>query len=294
MNIHASPTPRKTVGCIGIGSIGWPMARRLFETGHDVMVLDLDATAVRRATELGARPATSVREVADCCGTVVVCLPTVAAAESVLLDPALISGDAVSLVISTGTIGPTLTQRSAAAASSQGVAFVDSPVSGGRDGATAGTLSVMASGRPADITRAESILASWGHVTVVGSTPGAGQTTKLVNNSLVAISLFATAQVLGLCRASGVDEPAAFEAVNRGFGRNGATLTFFPEFVWRGVTFGSPLDMLMKDLDLAIAEADALGIDVSACHTARAAGQKLQDAGWGQADLVDALTASIA
>ena len=150
----------------------------------------------------------------------------------------------------------------AAALGEAGIGMLDCPISGGPPGAEAGTLSVMASGSRALFDELRPALDCWGQTVVhVGEEPGAAQTVKLVNNILSAAALAVTSEALVMGSKAGVDLEAMLEAVNAGSGRNSATAGKIPASVLdRSFAYGAALDILMKDIELALAEAERLQV----------------------------------
>lgn len=165
-------------------------------------------------------------------------------------------------MVNTCTVGSGFIREMAAALGDSGIEMLDCPISGGPPGAEAGTLSVMASGSRALFDELRPALDCWGHTVVhVGEEPGAAQTVKLVNNILSAAALAVTSEALVMGSKAGVDLEAMLEAVNAGSGRNSATAGKIPASVLdRSFAYGAALDILMKDIELALAEAERLQV----------------------------------
>jgi 2-hydroxy-3-oxopropionate reductase len=153
----------------------------------------------------------------------------------------------------------------------RGNTVVDCPISGGPPGARAGTLSVMVSGDPAAIARIRPMITLWGRtLTVAGDKAGAAQVLKLTNNILSAVALAATAEAFVMGAKGGLDPEVMVAAINAGSGRNSATESKFPLAVLnRQFNFGAEMHILMKDIDLAIAQGEALGVPMWVCQAAR-------------------------
>jgi 3-hydroxyisobutyrate dehydrogenase-like beta-hydroxyacid dehydrogenase len=219
-----------------------------------------------------ARRATSPKDIGDQCETVVVSLPTLAAFRAAVLGPeGLAAGRAMKVLLNTCTVGVPFLREVEAALAPNGVTIVDCPISGGPAGARAGTLSVMVSGDPAAVEKVRPLISLWGQtLTIAGDKPGAAQVLKLTNNILFAVSLAATSEAFVMGAKGGLDPEVMVNAINAGSGRNGATLTVMPNAVLdRSFGYGAALHILMKDIDLAIAQGEELGIPMRVCQAAR-------------------------
>ena len=260
------------VGYLGVGNMGQPMAEKLLETGHTLTIFDISDAAMRPLLERQARRAASPRELGDRCETVFVSLPTLAAFRSAVLGPnGLIHGGALKLLVNTCTVGVPFVREIEQAMAERGVIVVDCPISGGPPGARAGTLSVMVSGDPAAIERVRPLISLWGQtLTVAGDKPGAAQVLKLTNNILSAVALAATAEAFVVGAKGGLDPEVMLAAINAGSGRNSATADKFPRAVLtRSFDYGAEMHILMKDIDLAIAQGEELGVPMWVCEAAR-------------------------
>jgi 2-hydroxy-3-oxopropionate reductase len=259
-------------GYLGVGNMGQPMAHKLLDAGHGLTICDLSEAAMRPLLERQARRAASPQELADRCEIVFVSLPTLAAFREAALGPnGLIRGAAMKLLVNTCTVGVPFVREIEQAMAARGVTVVDCPISGGPAGARAGTLSVMVSGDPAAIERVRPLISLWGGtLTVAGDKPGAAQVLKLTNNILFAVSLAATSEAFVMGAKGGLDPEVMVAAINAGSGRNGATQTVMPTAVLdRSFGYGAALHILMKDVDLAIAQGEELGVPMWVCQAAR-------------------------
>ena len=259
-------------GFLGIGNMGLPMAGRLLDGGHSLTVYDIRDAAMAPLLERQARRAASPKDLADQCEIVFVSLPTLAAFRAVAFgDDGLVHGRVMKLLVNTCTVGVPFVQEIEQAVASLGVTIVDCPISGGPPGARAGTLSVMVSGDPAAVERLRPMISLWGQtLTVAGGKPGAAQVLKLTNNILSAVALAATAEAFVMGAKGGLDPEVMLAAINAGSGRNSATLSKFPASVMtRSFDFGAEMHILMKDIDLAISQGEALGVPMWVCQAAR-------------------------
>ena len=202
-----------------------------------------------------------------------------------------IHGKALKLLVNTCTVGVPLVEELEQALAAKGIRLVDCPISGGPPGARAGTLSVMVSGAPDLIEQIRPLISTWGPVTVAGSKPGLAQVLKLTNNILSAVALAATCEAYVMGAKGGLDPEVMTEAINRGSGRNSATLAKFPESVLdRSFNYGAPMHILAKDVILAIEQAERLGIPMWVCQAAAMMFKHAMFAGMANKDITELIT----
>jgi 3-hydroxyisobutyrate dehydrogenase-like beta-hydroxyacid dehydrogenase len=252
--------------------MGLPMAGKLMDGGHSLTIHDISEAAMLPLLQRQARRAASPKDLSDQCEIVFVSLPTLAAFRSVAFGAdGLARGKAMKLLVNTCTVGVPFVKEIEQAMAAQGVTVVDCPISGGPPGARAGTLSVMVSGDPAAVDRVRPMISLWGHtLTVAGNKPGAAQVLKLTNNILSAVALAATAEAFVMGAKGGLDPEVILSAINAGSGRNSATEAKFPAAVLtRSFDYGAEMHILMKDIDLAIAQGEDLGVPMWVCQAAR-------------------------
>jgi 2-hydroxy-3-oxopropionate reductase len=209
---------------------------------------------------------------ADQCEIVFVSLPTLEAFRAVVFgENGLIHGKKMNLLVNTCTVGVPFVKEIEAAMAERGVGMVDCPISGGPPGARAGTLSVMVSGDPALVERVKPMISLWGRtLNMAGDKPGAAQVLKLTNNILSAVALAATSEAFVMGAKGGLDPETMVSAISAGSGRNSAVDSKFPLAVLtRSFDFGAEMHILMKDIDLAIAQGEALGVPMWVCQAAR-------------------------
>ena len=261
------------IGFIGTGNMGLPMAGHFIDGGHELMVYDVRDEAMQPLLDRQARRADGGRHMADQLETIFVSLPTLEALRDVCLgENGVIHGTAVKTLVNTCTVGVPLVEELAATAAAKGITVVDCPISGGPPGARAGTLSVMVSGAPEAVEALMPLISLWGPVTVAGDKPGLAQVLKLTNNILSAVALAATSEAYVMGAKGGLDPEVMTQAINTGSGRNSATLDKFPRSVLtRRFDFGAEMHILMKDIDLAIAQGERLGVPMWVCQAARLA-----------------------
>jgi len=260
------------LGFVGLGAMGAPMVRRLLAAGHRVLAHDLNPAAVGAAVSAGAEARDSAAAVAAEAEAVLVSLPTPAAVKAVALGPGgLAEGSAMRVYVDLSTTGARVAKEVAEGLAPGGVAALDAPVSGGVAGAEAGTLSVMAAGDPAVFARVRPVLEAIGSNTVfVGDAVGQGQTLKLVNNLLAAATWAAACEALTMGAKAGLDPELMVRVVNASSGRSFATERFAAGPVLsRRFDFGFRMELMAKDMRLALEEAEALGLVMPTCSAAR-------------------------
>ncbi len=262
---------RRSVGFVGVGVMGNPMAKLLLAKGHEVIVYDRDGAAQRAMVDAGAQGALSLREVADRAPVVFTSLPSPAAFIEVLVGGGgLHVGNAVKIVVDLSTVGSRATKRAAEDLLAKGVDLIDAPVSGGAAGAKAGTLAVMVSGRPEAIARVRDLLEVFGKLFMVGPDPGQAQLLKLLNNMLSTTAFAITSEAFVAGMKGGLDPQIMMAAINAGSGRSGASQDKFMKQVLPGTfDFGFPIASVCKDIGLAIEECEALGVPMWVGNAAR-------------------------
>lgn len=250
------------VGFVGIGNMGAPMAARLLDAGHSLVVFDVSSKATAPLIARGARQAGSAAEVASLAETVLTSLPTPDIVESVALgERGVVAGSRIKRLIELSTSGPRVAARVAQGLAAKGVTLVDSPVSGGVAGARAGTLAVMVACPRAEFERLQPLLKVIGKPFYVGERPGLGQTMKLVNNLLSGAALAITSEAMLLGTKAGLDPDTMIEVINAGSGRNSASQDKFPKSILpRRFDAGFATRLMLKDLKLCLEEAESLGL----------------------------------
>jgi len=252
------------IGFIGLGKMGFPMARRLIAAGHALTVYDIRKDAVGGLVALGAQAAGSMREVADRVDTILLSLPTPDIVEAVTVGKGgLIEGNRVRRIVDLSTTGSVMAKRIFEALKEREIVQIDSPVSGGVSGAEKGTLAVMVSGPREEAMALEPVLSIIGKFFFISEKPGAGQTMKLCNNVLSATAMAATSESVVTGVKAGLDPRIMVDVINAGSGRNTASESKFPKnIIPRTFDLGFTNGLMMKDVNLFLSEADALGVPV--------------------------------
>jgi 3-hydroxyisobutyrate dehydrogenase-like beta-hydroxyacid dehydrogenase len=250
------------IGFIGLGNMGQPMARRLIEAGHKLVVYDTRNDAVAPLIAMGAQVASSPADVADRVETVMASLPSLQISEKVAIgDGGVIHGKRIKRFIDLSTTGSRVATKIAAVLANKHIVQIDSPVSGGVGGATKGTLAVMVSGPKAEIDLVKDVLAVFGKVFIIGEKPGMAQTMKLANNFLSATAMAATSEAVAMGVKAGLDPAVMIDVINAGSGRTTASDGKFPQAILpRTFNYGFATALMLKDVRLCFDEAKALNV----------------------------------
>ena len=252
------------IGFIGLGKMGFPMARRLIEAGHKLTVFDTQKAAIDRLVALGAKAGASPKGIADEVETVMASLPSLQASLDVATGKGgVIEGKKVRRFVDLSTVGSQMAVRIRDLLAKQNIVQLDCPVSGGVSGAEKGTLAVMVSGPRADFETVKDALAVIGKVFFIGEKPGAGQTMKLANNFLSATAMVATCEAVVMGVKSGLDPAVMVDVINAGSGLNTASRDKFPKSVLpRSFDYGFATGLMVKDVRLAVEEMRSLGLSM--------------------------------
>ena len=250
------------IGLVGLGIMGKPMARNLMKAGHSLTVYDVVGSAVEEIATEGAAAASSSSDVAQACPVVITMVPDSADSEAAILGPdgVLEGASAGSTVIDMSSIAPGSSQKIAAACETQGVDFLDAPVSGGEPGAVSGTLAIMVGGRQEVFDRCRPIFEAVGSSIVLCGGYGAGNTTKLANQIIVAANIEALAEGLVLARKAGLDPNTVFEAIRGGLAGSNVMNAKAPMMIAGDFKPGFRVRLHQKDLHNALLTGKELGV----------------------------------
>jgi 3-hydroxyisobutyrate dehydrogenase len=257
-----------TIGFIGLGNMGGPMARNLAKAGHRVQGFDMVPAAVDRAAEGGVDAAESAVAAIAGVDTVVTMLPEGRHVRDAYLgDGGILASAAPSaLLIDSSTIDVESARAVAAEAAKRGFDMIDAPVSGGVAGATAGTLTFMVGGAPKAFARAKPILSAMGRNIVLAGGPGAGQAAKMCNNMILGVSMIAVCEAFALAEKVGLEPQKLFEVCSTASGQCWSLTSYCPvpgpvpaSPANRGYAAGFTAAMMLKDLELARSSAQASG-----------------------------------
>jgi 2-hydroxy-3-oxopropionate reductase len=275
-----------TVGFIGLGIMGKPMARNLLRAGFPVVVLNRSRAPVDELVAEGATAGTSPQDVASRSDVVITMLPDSPDVEAVVLgENGVVHGiKRGALYIDMSTIAPATARTVAAAMTQRGVDPLDAPVSGGEKGAIDGALSIMIGGSDAAVERAQPIFAVLGkNIVHVGPT-GAGQVTKACNQIVVGVTIEAVAEALALAIASGVDPAKVRAALLGGFAQSKILEVHGQRMIDRTFNPGFKAKLHRKDMNIAVNAGEDRKLALAAAALVRGRFDELIARGDGEKD----------
>ncbi|MGT2476169.1 NAD(P)-dependent oxidoreductase [Paraburkholderia terrae] len=246
----------KTVGVIGLGNMGRGMALSLKRGGFNVLGYDAAPGVADKLQEEGVQARACIADIARDSDVLILSLPTSDIVEQVVLGEGGVAASAKPglIVVDTTTAEPGSTRKVAAALAECKVGFVDGPVSGGPKGAATATMTMVLGGADEDVAAVEPILAVISAKRVHVGPVGAGHVTKIINNMLTGVHLLAASEAVRAAEANGVDPQKLVEALNGGSGKNSATLTNYPTWIFNGkFDSGFTMKLMRKDVRLAMA-----------------------------------------
>jgi 3-hydroxyisobutyrate dehydrogenase len=276
------------VAVIGLGTMGLPMSRHLVTAGHDVAGCDIDSA---RVDALGARRAKTPADAAAAADVVFLSLPSAAVVEEVVLGTRGVRTTARprTLLVDMSTSPPSLARRLAIECPELDV--LDAPVSGGPRGASEATLTIMAGGPKDAFERARPLFETLGSLVVLVGGHGAGQAAKLCNNLIAGATMAAISESCAIAVREGIDPGTLYEVLTASTGDSRVLRTRFP---LPGVDSAHPasnafeplfaLDLLAKDLDLALELAGEHGLEAGVAEAALDAYRVAQGDGHGALD----------
>ncbi|MEM0457133.1 MAG: NAD(P)-dependent oxidoreductase [Nitrososphaerota archaeon] len=253
-----------SVGFIGLGLMGKPMATRLLKAGYRLVVYNRSSKPVEELTALGAIPASSPREVAERSEFVITMLPDNPDVRFVIAGSnGVIEGVRRGMVvIDMSTVSPYLAQELHKMLADKGVDFLDAPVSGSTMAAETGTLTIMVGGKYETYERTLPIFRSMGDKIFYMGGPGMGAFTKLCNQIAVSLNLLATCEALLLAKKVGLDQQKVIEVISTGAGSSWQLTVLGPRMIKRDFTPGFKVQHLRKDLRIIREIAEQLGLSL--------------------------------
>ncbi|NKX54365.1 NAD(P)-dependent oxidoreductase [Arthrobacter mobilis] len=251
-----------TIGFIGLGNMGFPMAGRLAASGHRLIVQDVDAGAVERflAAHPSAAPASDgAWSEAD---IIITMLPNSAIVEQVLLDGGVAARAALdTLFVDMSSSEPVRSRQLGAVLRDRGMRYVDAPVSGGVRGAANGQLATMAGGTAADVEQVSKLFGVLGKSTIHVGDVGAGHAAKALNNLVSAASVLSTVEALRIGEKFGMAPETLVDVLNASSGRSNTSENKVRQFMLNGsFASGFPLGLMAKDVRIAVGLAETLGV----------------------------------
>lgn len=241
----------QSIALLGAGAMGGAIGARLVATGTALSVFDPDPAKVAALVALGASAAPSAAAAAARSGAVILSLNAPRIVRAAVFGPGGVAEGARpgTLIIDMSSISPEATTALAAEAAERGLRWVDSPLSGGIPKAATGELTLMQGGAEADVAEAQKILARVAANQTRMGGPGAGQTTKLINQVLCGLGFLAVAEATALAQAAGVDAAMIPRALQGGRADSAILQEYMPRFAVRDYRRTGRIDNMVKDLD---------------------------------------------
>ena len=251
------------IGLIGLGIMGKPMAKNMLKAGYDLTVSDLNKSSVDEVVAAGAKAASN-KEIGETCDVVMTMLPNSPHVKSVMLGENGVASfmKPGSVFIDMSSINPVASKEIAAALAEKNIEMLDAPVSGGEPKAIDGTLSFMVGGKQEVFDAHKAILETMGASVVRCGDVGAGNTTKLANQIIVACNIQALAEALTLAQKAGVDPQLVFEAIKGGLAGSTVMNAKAPMMIAGNDKPGFKIDLHIKDLNNALDCAHSVGAPV--------------------------------
>ena len=242
------------IAFIGLGVMGKPMVRNLVKHGNEVWVYDIKTENIAQVTKDGAREGVSNADIVSKCPVIITMLPNSPQVETVVLgnEGLLAYAKSGSVLIDMSSIAPAASQKIEKACVQKGIKMLDAPVSGGEPKAIDGTLSIMVGGEKALYDQYKNLLLQMGGCAVYCGPIGAGNTTKLANQVIVACNIAALAEAMTLAKKSGVDPQLVYEAIKGGLAGSTVMNSKAPMMMEGNFKPGFRIDLHIKDLNNAL------------------------------------------
>lgn len=274
------------IGFIGLGIMGKPMARNLLRAGYELVVTDLVQPSVDELVTAGATAAPSAKAVAQACTTIITMLPNSPhVREAVCGANGVLEGARPgTILIDMSSIAPQASAEICEACSKRNVSMLDAPVSGGEPKAIDGTLAIMIGGDESLFRQVYNILMVMGSSAVYCGGIGAGNTTKLANQVVVALHIAAVAEAFTLAKKSGVNPEKVFDAIKGGLAGSTVMNAKVPMMLADDYKPGFKIDLHIKDLSNALEAAHAVGAPLPLSAQVMEMLQTLHADGYGQDD----------
>ena len=274
------------IGFIGLGIMGKPMAKNLLKAGHEVVCYDVVKENVENVVAAGARAGKSAADVASQVPLVITMLPNSPHVKSVVMgEGGVLEGAAEGLIlVDMSSIAPLASQEVEKACAQKKVRMLDAPVSGGEPKAVDGTLAIMVGGDKSLFDEVKDVLLVMGASAVHCGPIGAGNTTKLANQVIVALNIAAVAEAFTLVRKAGVDPHLVFEAIKGGLAGSTVMNAKAPMMMDSNFKPGFKIDLHIKDLANALDTGHGVGSPLPLTALAREMMETLHADGFGGDD----------
>lgn len=249
------------IGFIGLGIMGKPMSKNLLKAGYELTVFDINKAAVEEAAAAGAASADTAAGVSERSDIIITMLPNSPHVKTAVLgeNGVLEGAKSGTILIDMSSIAPLASQEIEKACAAKGIKMIDAPVSGGEPKAVDGTLSIMAGGEKEVFESVKDILLCMGASAVYCGKIGAGNTTKLANQVVVALNIAACSEAFTLAKKAGVDPELVFNAIKGGLAGSTVMNAKVPMMLESHFKPGFKIDLHIKDLNNAIETAHEVG-----------------------------------
>ncbi|MGI5900553.1 MAG: 2-hydroxy-3-oxopropionate reductase [Christensenellales bacterium] len=276
----------KRIGFVGLGIMGKPMSKNLIAAGYELTVFDVVASSVEEVVAAGATAGISAADVAGKSDVVITMLPNSPHVKAVVMgEGGILEGAKEGLIIvDMSSIAPLAAQEIAKACAEKGVRMIDAPVSGGEPKAIDGSLSIMVGGDEEVFNQVKDILLKMGSSAVLCGDVGAGNTTKLANQVVVALNIAAVSEAFMLAKKAGVDPQKVFDAIKGGLAGSTVMNAKVPMILDNNFNPGFKIDLHIKDLNNVIETGHAVGSPLPLSAAVMEMMQWLAASGDGQSD----------
>ena len=274
------------IGFIGLGIMGKPMVRNLMKAGHSVVVYDIVKENVEQMVKEGAAEAHSAKETAEECRTVITMLPNSPHVKAAVLgeNGVLEGAKEGDILIDMSSIAPLASKEIYEACAQKGVQMIDAPVSGGEPKAIDGTMSIMVGGPKEIFDQVYDLLMTMGGSAVYCGEIGAGNTTKLANQIIVALNIAAVSEAFMLSTKAGVSPEKVLAAIRGGLAGSTVMNAKVPMMMEGNFAPGFKIDLHIKDLNNALDTGHEIGVPLPLTANVMEVLQKLHADGCGQED----------
>ena len=274
------------VGFVGLGIMGKPMAKNLLKAGHELFIFDIAKDNVANVQEAGGKPVVSSAEAAAQAELVITMLPNSPHVKTAVLgEKGVLEGAKPgTILIDMSSIAPLASQEIEKACAAKGIKMLDAPVSGGEPKAIDGSLAIMVGGDKAVFEKVKPILLQMGSSAVHCGNIGAGNSTKLANQIIVALNIAAVSEAFTLMRKANVDPALVFEAIKGGLAGSTVMNAKVPMMMDSNFKPGFKIDLHIKDLANALDTAHDVGSPLPLTALVREMMETLHADGFGQDD----------
>lgn len=274
-----------TIGFVGLGAMGKPMALNLVKNGVDLYVFDIQTAAVEELVAAGAKSCATVDEMAGKVDVLITMLPNAKIVE-ITLGSFFKNAKEGQIIIDMSTVATSSTLDFSKRAAAKGIDYVDAPVSGGFKGAEQGTLTIMVGGKEDIVKKVMYLLEIMGEKIYHVGDIGAGNSMKLVNNLLLGCNMVAIAEALSLGMKSGLDLETMYEIIKVSSGASYALNAKVPNFIQeRNFKPGFAIDLQFKDLELAVETAKSQNVPMPLTNISQQVFEMARAQGMGGEDI---------